>query len=111
MFSFESRLGIILLFPLLKSHLKGVLQILLLPQERLMARALSRVVESWAKYCCWADADMLGGLYLLGKNARLLKKFLRSKVGFVSRKKNIVCISLTSVLRTSIKDGDESNSS
>ena len=51
----------------------------MLPWERLIARSLSKVVESWAKYCCWDDADMLDwdvfrGLYLLGQNPLLLKK-------------------------------------
>lgn len=86
--------GVIYYSPLLKSYLEGLLQNLLLPWKRLIARALCKVVESWAKSCCWADMldwDVFRGLYLLGKTPLLLKKLSQVQDGvFAGIKKNIV---------------------
>lgn len=58
------------------------------------------------------DWDVFRRLYLLWQTPLLLKKFSQVQDGVCWQKeKNIVCMSLISVLTTSIKDGDESNSS
>lgn len=54
------------------------------------------------------DWDILRGLYLLGQNSPLLKKFSQVQDGgFFCRMKNILCTSLLSVMKISIKDGGE----
>lgn len=83
--------------------------------ERAIAKSLSEVVGSWAKPCFWASASLLSCSCpritpqdLLGQNPHLLKALSQVQDGVVG---NIVCLSLTSVLRMFISGEEDSNSS